>query len=425
MNGLARIPRRVLGSAFGTSAWTTLGFVLLAGVGGVVAARFLGPTQRGLLATAVVWSSVVGSMSAYGMPDVSAFFTARDRQRPPRDTATALALAACAGGLVAVGGAGATVLFVSGAVVPAMVVAFAGMLPIIVGGAAQGAVLGMGRYRAWGLVRMLLPGLTLVGVVLAASMGWRTALAVTTVTVGAALTQLAVIALLLRRHGRLHRPDRARARPMLAYMWRSVVAGTGFLLAGRLDQLMLSVLVAPNLLGFYAVAVSFGAIIQPLAGSAAAVVLRRVATGGIGALRPALTRGLGVALAIAGGLALPTGVLAPQLVRWLFGDAFSPSATSVRLLMIGAVALALSSVLAAALRGLGKPLVPASATMLGALTTLVLLPTLLGPLGIEGAAVANSASAAVIMVGMAVSLRVTVMRMRDAPALDAQNQTSA
>ena len=68
--------------------------------------------------------------------------------------------------------------------------------------------------------------------------------------------------------------------------------------------------------------------------------------------------------------------------------------------------------LADTIRGLGRPLVPAQAELVGALCTGVLLAILVPPLGIEGAAIASTVSYSLVTLCMAVSLRKT---MRETP----------
>lgn len=405
---MRRLPpvRRVLHSAYATSAWAAIGFSLVTGLSGVLAARALGPHERGLLAIAVVWSSVAGSISAYGTPNAATYFAARETAQPPRSVATVIAVAMLIGTFVAMIGTAASLLLVRGAAAEPLAIAFAGTLPGIVGGAALGAVLGLGLYRQWGLLRLVAPLLVLLGVVvLVLSTRWQTAVAVTAITVGAAVAQLLVLLRALARHGLLNRPSLALLRPTLSYMWRNVVSGAGWLVSTQLDLLVLSLAFAPAQVGIYAVAVSFGAVIVPIAGSTGIVVLSRVSAGGNAALRRALVPALAGCLAIASAFAVVVAVVAPQLVELLFGRGFEDSVTPLRILMVGSIAVCVSSVLANALRGLGHPLEPARAELAGAIATLLLLPPLLSVLGIVGAAIASTLSYGIVAGTMARSVR--------------------
>lgn len=403
-----RQARRVLRSAYVTSAWTTIAFAGLAGISGVIAARALGPYERGLLATAVVWSSMAGALSAYGTPAAATYFVARERTEPRRATATVVAWAAVIGLAVAMLGVTISLLLVPGRAAAPLAIAFAAVVLTIPGGAGLGAVLGLGEYRAWGLLRLLGPVGALVGVLIAVASGWQTAVAIVTVTSLSTLVQVVVIADALQRKGLAHAPDRDLVRPVFAYIWRNVVSGAGWLVTTKIDLMLLTLLAAPELVGFYAVAAAFGAIIVTLASSAGQVVLRRVSAGGHEALRQVLPRALGVCLILAGGAAGVAFVTASELVPLLFGSSFESSIEPMRILMPGAVALSVAAVLGNALRALGRPLAPVWAGLGGTLTTLVLLPILLPALDASGAAIASTVSYVVVAGVMALSLRSAV-----------------
>ncbi len=405
---MRRLPpvRRVLRSAYATSAWATIAFSLVTAVSGVLAARALGPYERGLLATAVVWSSLAGSISAYGTPLAASYFAARETADPPRSAATVLAIAAVIGAGVAAVGSVVSLLLVPGKASVPMAIAFAGMLPGIVAGAGLGTIMGLGEYLRWGLLRLSAPLLVLAGVIaLVLVAGWQTAVAVTTIAAAAGVVQLVVLLRAVATRGLLHRPSAALVRPILSYMWRNIASGAGWLVSTKLDLLVLSIVYAPEEVGVYAVAASFGVIIVPIASSTGNVLLARVAKGGDAALRRTLRPALAGCLAIACAFALLVVVSAPHVVPLLFGAGFEDSVAPLQILMPGSVALSVSAVLANALRGLGRPLEPARAELAGAIATLLLLPLLLPLLGIVGAAIASTLSYVIVTVAMAWRLR--------------------
>jgi O-antigen/teichoic acid export membrane protein len=178
----------------------------------------------------------------------------------------------------------------------------------------------------------------------------------------------------------------------------------------KLDQLVLSFVVAPSALGLYAVAASVGDIIVPVSASAGYVVLARVAAArgrNVGAtLLPALAFCLAVAGALAGGAI----IAADDVIALLFGADFAEAVTPMRILLVGAVALAVSTVVGDTLRGLGRPLDPARAEVLGVITTIALLAALVPSRGIEGAAIASTISYTVVMTALVVTYRRRVRR---------------
>ena len=372
----------------------------VSGIGGVIATRALGPYERGLLATAMVWATVMGSLVAYGIPQVGTYFVARERVERARFASTLLAMGATAGLAVAALGITVSLVLVRSEAAEPMAIAFAAQLPVILAGAGVGAILGLGEYRAWGLFRLLGPAIALAGIIAVTSAGFRTAVVIAAVTAVAVSIQTGVLLAAMRRRHLVTRPSLALIGPILSYMWRTLVSGAARLVPYKLDQLFLSVAVAPQLLGIYAVAASFVDVIVPIAASAGQVMLTRVSADGGRAIRVSLPRALVSCLLVAGGCAAATFVAAPLLVPLLFGDQFLPSATPVRILVIGAIALAVSSVFADTLRGLGRPLVPAKADLIGGIATLILLLALVPSFGVVGAAIASTASYLLAMVAM-------------------------
>ena len=397
-------------SPFATTAGATVAVAVVSGIGGVIATRALGPYERGLLATAVAWSAVIASLAAYGIPQAATYFVAREPAERARFASTLLALATAAGVALAAAGAAGSLIAVGGAAAEPLAIAFAAQLPVILAGAGVGAVLGLGQYRAWGAFRLLAPALALGGIIVVTTSGLRTAVAIVGVTAAASTVQAVVLVGALRRRGLWARPSRRLVAPIVSYMWRNVVSGMAWLVSYRLDQLFLSIVVAPQLLGFYAVAASFVAVIIPIAGSAGQVMLRRAAAGDRRAVRGSLPRALATCLLIAGGLGVGVFVAAPVVVRLLFGEPFLPTVEPLRILLVGGIALSVSSVLADTLRGLGRPLAPARAELIGAAATLVLLLALVPSLGIQGAAIASSVSYALAMAAMALNLRAEMRR---------------
>jgi O-antigen/teichoic acid export membrane protein len=94
-------------------------------------------------------------------------------------------------------------------------------------------------------------------------------------------------------------------------------------------------------------------------------------------------------------------VLADDLLELFFGDEFRPAADALRILLVGTFGLAVSSVLADTLRGLGYPIEPAKAELAAFGFNVMLLITLVPTHGIRGAAIASAVSYNIAMVAMA------------------------
>ena len=395
--------------AFTTSAGTTVLVAVASGLFGVIATRALGPHERGLLATASVWSGVLASIVVVGLPQAITFHVGRHRDRADVYTATALVIGV-AGGL-AFGAIGVAAAFVVGgdAGVP-MAVLFAAMAPMIVAGCGVAAVLGTGAYRSWALLRPVAPLSALTAVCVVVTAGGDTAAIAACVVAGSSVLQAAVVYPVLRRRGLLGRPDLAAARDLASYGWRQLVTGVAWLLTYKLDQLYLSVAVAPTALGLYAVGATVGEVIAPVAASAGAVMLARVAAGGHAEAKSSLRLALTFCLAIAAPLCLLAVMFADDLLIHVFGPEFKDAADVLRIYAGGGVALAVGTVLGDTLRGLNHPLDPAKAEVGGAVSTIVLLMLLVPAYGLEGAAAASTTSYTLVAIMLAVLLTTRLRR---------------
>lgn len=392
-------------SALLTSAGATAAIAIVSGLAGVIATRALGPYERGLLATAVVFTGILGSLVAVGLPQALTYFVAKEPAAASRYVGTALAMGVAGGSVLGATGAACALLFVESEAAAPMAVLFAGVTPVILGGLAIAAVLGTMRYLDWSLLRLLNPGIALVGVIAIVSLGDASPVKIALVTAGAGIVQSVAAIVRVQREGLLGRPSRTAARRLLSYGWRQLLAGAAWLLTYKLDQAVLSFVVAPAALGLYAVAASVGEVIAPVAASAGSVMLARVAAGGRAEARHSLGLSILFCLTIAGSLAFVAFLTAEDLLKQVFGEGFGAGADEMRILLVGSVALAVATVLADTLRGLGRPLVPARAELGGAFTTAVLLSALVPPFGIMGAAIASAISYSFVMILLGLEVR--------------------
>lgn len=361
---------------------------VIGGITGVIQARAIGPFERGVLATAVTWPSVIICLVADGAPQVAAFFVARQPEPRAAYTGTTLALFGTISVVLAAAGAGVA-LAVGGPASSALLVAFTTLPASTLVGVGTGAILGLEDLRGWSLMRLLGPSLTLIGVLVAIALGGRTALIVVGVIAISNVAQLLGVSRALRRRRLLARPQLGLVPPIVAYAWRNAL-NMGWTVSYQLDQLLLSIAVSPVQLGLYAVSASFGAVIIPVAAASGYVILPRIAGRGASEARRSVGPAIVVAAVTAGLACLALFVAAKPVVGALFGTGYYGAVTSLRILMPGVVALALSSVLSDTLRGLGRPLVAARAGAVGAVLTCALLAALIPPLGIRGAAIASS-----------------------------------
>src|SRR5438067_1109179 len=78
--------------AFGISAGTTIAVTAVSGLFGIISTRTLGPSQRGLLAAAVIWTSVLSSILVVGLPQAVTYHAGRAGSNAGRFVGTGLVL---------------------------------------------------------------------------------------------------------------------------------------------------------------------------------------------------------------------------------------------------------------------------------------------------------------------------------------------
>jgi O-antigen/teichoic acid export membrane protein len=207
----------------------------------------------------------------------------------------------------------------------------------------------------------------------------------------------------LARWGRLNiRLDPAISKSLLRFGLVGYVSYLTYYLNIRLDTFLVNIFANATQVGYYAVAVSLAETIWYISSSASTVLIPRVAAGSSTDSDEATGRVSRVVLAttLLAGIAL--ALIAPLLVRVLFGPAFQPTVIGVWLLLPGIVALGNARVLSGYLLGRNRQVVDLIASLVGLVATVILDLVLIPRYGFAGAAVASSIAYAITL---AVDLR--------------------
>jgi O-antigen/teichoic acid export membrane protein len=402
--GLSGFSRSVARTAF-----FNITAAVSAGAAGVIIARSLGPSFRGEYAAIVAWFGVAFMIGDLGQTAATTFFVARGSPRQPDYVATSRNLMIVSGTTVLTVGALAAPLLAPAnpTVAWGYRLAFMTCLATLVGFSYTSALQATNIAR-WNLVRISQPALFVAVVTILHLTGH---LGLTTALVTMSITTVAQTALayLLCRGQRLTggRAAFALGRPMSRYGLGQLAASAPTLVTARLDQLVLSLTVAPAVLGHYAVAVSLTTLAVPLVSAVghvafprlASQVLSRSGTDRLQRWSILASAGAGVALMIA------LAGSASWLVPAAFGPGFRDAVPLIWLLAPGGVFVACGQVCADLLRGHGRVLAVARAQGVAAVTMILLLAVLLPVLGAAGAAIASSTAAGVALLIMLRTLR--------------------
>ncbi len=386
--GPASLAGRAIGRSFGASL-----AILLLNIGtGVLLARTLGPHDRGILAAALLWPTITAAVGTLGLMESSTYHVARGEAPLSAIVGSGLGLGLAQALLATVLGAALIPIALSAhhqALVSALL--YLGFIPLnIMSLFGAGVLNGLRRYNEFQLVRLL--------VIVASGALLALLAALDAVTVRhAVLAYLAANALTFVMTGWLvHRQapsphfERPLARSLFRYGIRSHSSTVSSQLNERLDQLVISIFLAPRSLGIYVIAVTLTQASYLVGTSVAWIALPQIAPLQPGPERTTLIRRtVQLTFGCSALISLPVVVLAGPLIRAFFGSAFAGATSSARILAVAVVFLSTNRSLEAVLRALGRPLDAGAAELIALGATFGGLAILLPTVGLVGAAWAS------------------------------------
>jgi O-antigen/teichoic acid export membrane protein len=382
-----RSTRRALSLSLRT---TFLGQFLMA-VSGVMLARALGQEDRGEIAAAMLWPTVIAGLGTLGLTESLTFHIAKEPDRAGRFIGSGLVLASIQAVFFSALTAALIPLVLSNhesEVVTAGLI-YSAYLPLITFGVVFiGALNGMHRYRAFNAVRLSIFVLMVASQAVLLAFDSSTVRAIVIAFVGcqAAMTVLAAVLLRRAKPGPLA-ADRGTMRQLFGYGVRSNTGTSSSFLNQRLDQLTISAFMSASQLGLYAVAVNLTQVSALVGNAVAYATLPNVASLEPGPERTQLARRLvGFTLVLATALALPVILLAPLMIEILFGSEFSEAADISRVLAAGAIVFAVARAVEALLRAVGRPLAAGMGELMALGATIAGLAVMLPLFGVIGAA---------------------------------------
>lgn len=395
---------------FGASFGSTLLITAFTTIGGVLAARLLGPAGRGALTAAILWPSTLAALGNLGLIEAVTYFTAPRYGRSREILSSGLTIAAALSVIITAAG-----FFL----LPRLLASHGSdeirtarwclsLVPLNLFSLTLSAyILGTGRVAAYSVARSTVHVVTVLGMLALYVARQASVQAFAIAALAANAVSLGYWVILAKDD--LFRLPLARwhsARDLLTYGIKSHIGVLASLMNLRLDQLLMSVLLAPDLLGFYVVGVAIAGVVNLPASAMLTSTFPRITA----APDPKeQTRILGQATRIALSMCIAIGlvfmIVAPYLIRLLFGAAYLPAVLATRILVGAAIPLALVSQLEAGFKALNYPELPSYGEAIGLITTGVSLALLLPRFGIAGAAIASVLGYSCTAVFLACSLR--------------------
>lgn len=345
---LRAIAPRLLGTLGTSGAVAVLGVVT-----GTVAARLLEPSGRGELAQLLLWPQLVATLGTLGI-DVAATYTSADAARRRNVPATLLALAAVQSlALVPLYLLLTPLLFGDAAGDGARMMAL--LIPAyLVGAYSVNALSGRLRFGAFNIVRVALPAVYCSIIVALAATGELSPHtgALAYLIAHGACDGLALV-LLIAESG-AGRFDDALARHAVGFGVRAHVGRLTPQALG-IDVAIIALLLTPHDLGLYAAAAAFLAAPNLVASSMGMVVFPQISAAHQSGERPRVAATFALHTGAIAAIAAALAVFAAPAVTLVFGQEYADSAQVLRLLIVGAVAMAIRHFPLEVLRGMGRP----------------------------------------------------------------------
>jgi O-antigen/teichoic acid export membrane protein len=406
--GFADRLRAQAGGAATTSLVATALIQLLNVVTGIILARTLGPSGRGELAAVVLWPTMLWTVGNLGVVDSVTFHSAR-RTAPQRSiVSTSLAIALVQSAvLVAIGLVLVPLVLAKqeASVVRDCMIFLASIPTSLVTLYLASVLNGTHRFVPFNVVRATVFLGNAAGLVaLAIASELTVTSAMIAYLASQVLTVLIAVIFVLPSSGPPSHPQRLLAREMLAYGWRSQLSTISNLLNERVDQLVISIVLAPASLGLYVVAWTMTSLSSMIGYSVTFAALPRVAQAKSAEERRARAhRYVFLTFISTAAVTLPVLLLAPEILRIVFGADFVQATGVTRVLLVASIPLGTARVLEAVLKGINRPLHAGLAEGAGLIVTAVGLAALLPTLGLMGAAI-TSLAAYLLAAGVALHL---------------------
>ena len=371
----------------------------LAALYSVVTARYLGPTGKGTVTLLLLLPAFGVSLLSGGLEIANTYFVGRSRDELAPALANSLCYAALVGaaglvGLLALRAPLNRAFFELSLPLTGFVLAGV-LLPLsLLRDLLYSLLLGLRDFAAVAVCRTTRELAMILCTCLVLVLWQATPRAVLVAAFAATVLTILVSALLLRRHlrGWSLRPDAQLLRRYLTLGIKGHVGTIAQRVNYRLDRLLLAFFVGQAAVGYYSVAVGLAELLLLAPGAVAEVLFPTIAherARRSGVLTPLALKYTAL-LVVGGGLVLAGS--AGWLIPLLFGAQFAPALRPMLWLLPGVVAVSLGKVLIGDLSGRGLPQYATLGAGVALLFTVALDMTLIPRWGVNGAALASSAS---------------------------------
>ncbi len=363
MHVRARAPQLVGGSLVSHAVITTGGLLaiqMLNLISGVLLARALGPSERGILAAVVLWPWIVVSLISFSLHEAIAYRVSRGGTSDGQTVGVALALAVIVASLTTL-----ACLFIEPRVFAKwgreadavwrwylLAVPFMSAWQILIA-----IIVGQLRSSAFMLVRLMHPIMVLVvlvGVIAAPARSLQ--LFALPYVAANVLALMLVVAMLVGRVSRPAIPKGSALAETLRYAAKCHVVNILSFSNDNAAPTALSLVGSSASLGLFTIASSVASPLAVIATTASLVVLPGMARKRVDERRAAAEQAIRLAVLAVSASAIALVPIVPLAIPYLFGHAFAPAVPYAMLMVVAAALLAVARVMETLLKSVGLPL---------------------------------------------------------------------
>lgn len=368
-------------------------FALL--ISGVLLARGLGPTSRGLLALLLLWPIVLFQIGSLGLPVASAYFIARYPTSARAIVGTLIRTTILQCTLLVGVHVVIVVLLVHGrdpTTQLAGYVTLATVPTVFLQQYSTSILQGQQRFTALNLMRLVPAS----GNAIAAVAVWLVfrsllgaALFLTVANILVALITAGVAAAQLQK---LPGSETVRLRDLVGFGLSALIGAAYPVETFRVDQAVVGLVVSPEALGIYVASLAFTNLPRFIAQSVGIVAYPHIAAQDPAARRASTWRFFWAAVTFSAVAVAVLELAVSFLVPLLFGSAFAPAIPIARILLVASLLAAARRILTEGMRGAGHPGAGTVAEVASWLSLAPLMLFLTPAWGLTGVAAAVTAS---------------------------------
>lgn len=381
-------PRGVGPTVF--NSYLIMGFQVLSGI---ILARLMGPTARGQLALCMLWPSLIASLGSLGIKDAVVYYTAKN-ELSHRLVPSFLGLSAIQSLLLAGAGYFLLPIFLhrqEPSVIQNLRL-FLFFIPLnLIGQNFIGVYEGKMKIHFANLLRMIGPVVSFVVIMLLLVMQYPSIRIVLYSYLGGNLVIVALCIIAYLKENRVTwRFSLKLSNELFQYGIRSHLGAITKNLNYKLDQMLMSVFLPTDSLGFYVVAVSASGVAGSLSNGFRLILFPTAAKSkNLVETHHLISDFLVKTLVLVSASSIVLFALFPYLFPLLYGEEFSLSIRPAQILLIAVIFSSIRDILAFAHRALNNPMVAAKSEVYALIVTGIALAILLPTMGITGAAFAS------------------------------------